>query len=263
MKKDNLYITKLISTFSKQTVFNKSELRDFYRNLYDEFDENSFRRILYSLEKEKVIIKVDRGIYILKNNREKNWQLRKKFVPVFSPDVLSVGNLIQENFPYTKNLLWETRILHRFIVHQPGTNLVILEIEKESKESVFNFLENKYTGRVFLDPSRDMVERYVLSKKESILILPLISRSPHQMVTGILCPKVEKILVDIWSDGDRFFIFHGQELINIYEMIFHDYKISEKTFFGYAARRKVDKKIRKFITEKTKIKLTLQQGVNQ
>jgi hypothetical protein len=213
------------------------------------------------LEKDKVIIKVDRGIYSLRNNNEKEWRLRKKFIPAFSPDLLTISNLVQENFPYTKTVLWETRILHSFMLHQPGTNLVILEPEKESIESVFNFLENKYAGRVFLDPNRDIVERYALRKTESILILPMISRSPREKVNGVLCPKLEKILVDIWTDGDRFFMFHGQELINIYEMIFYGYQISEKMFFGYAARRKVDKKIRKFITENTKIQLTLQQGV--
>lgn len=255
MKKDNLYITELKNTFSEHNNFSKSELRDFYRNLYEELDENSFRRILYSLERDKVIIKVDRGIYVLKNNNEKAWQLRKKFIPAFSPDLISISNLIQENFPYTKTLLWETRILHSFMLHQPGQNLVILEPEKESIESVFNFLENKFTGRVFLDPNRDIVEKYALRNTDSILILPMISRSPRQRVNGVLCPKLEKILVDIWSDKERFFMFHGQELVNIYEMIFQNYRISEKTLFWYARRRKVDKKIRRFITEKTDIQL--------
>jgi hypothetical protein len=143
------------------------------------------------------------------------------------------------------------------MVHQPGQNLVILEPEKESIESVFNFLGNKFGSRVFLDPNRDIVENYALHNADSILILPMISRSPRQIVNDVLCPKIEKILVDIWSDKERFFIFHGQELVNIYELAFQNYRISEKTLFWYAKRRKVDKGIRSFITEKTDIQLIL------
>jgi hypothetical protein len=225
--------------------------------MYEELDENSFRRILYSLERDNVITKIDRGIYVLKNNNEKIWKLRKKFIPVFSPDLKSISNIIQENYPYTMTILWETRILYNFMVHQPGQNLVILEPEKESIESVFNFLGNKFGSRVFLDPNRDIVENYALHNADSILILPMISRSPRQIVNDVLCPKIEKILVDIWSDKERFFIFHGQELVNIYELAFQNYRISEKTLFWYAKRRKVDKGIRSFITEKTDIQLIL------
>lgn len=255
MKKDNLYITELKSRFSEWNSFCKSELRDFYRNLYEELDENTFRRILYSLERDKVIIKIDRGTYILNNNNEKIQELRKKFIPNFSPDLISINNLIQENFPYTETILWETRLLHSFMVHQPGQNLIILEPEKESIESVFNFLENAYKGRVFFNPDREIIEKYALRIRDSILVLPMISRSPRQEVNDVLCPKLEKILVDIWSDKERFFMFHGQELINIYEMIFQNYRISEKTLFWYARRRRVDKKIRMFITENTDIQL--------
>jgi hypothetical protein len=255
MKKNNIYLTELNNTFSEQDHFSKSELRDFYQDLYEDFDENTFRRIIYSLERDKVITKIDRGIYLLNKNNEQAWHLRKKFIPAFSPDVISITNIIRENFPYTITILWETRILLNFMRHQPGQNLIVLETEKESIESIFNFLENKFTGRVFLDPSQDIVEKYALRNTNSILILPMISRSPRQIVNGVPCPKIEKILVDIWSDKSRFFMFHGRELVNIYETIFQNYQISEKTLFGYAKRRKVDKKIRSFMIEKTDIQL--------
>lgn len=254
MKKDNLYIAELKITFSNQKNFRKLELRDFYHNLYEELDEKDFRRILYSLEKENIIIKVDTGVYVL-NNSEKSWPLQKKFNPVFSPELIKINKKVQENFPYTKTIIWETRILHDFMLHQPGQNLTILETEKESTESVFNFLDSQFTGKVFFDPNVDIVEKYVLHYADSILILPMINRSPHQWINGIPCPKLEKILVDVWSEKEIFFMFYGQELVNIYEMVFHNYQVSERTFFWYARRRKVYQKIREFILQKTDIQL--------
>ena len=258
MTKDNLYIIELRKTFSNQISFRKSELREFYRNQYDEFDENAFRRLLYSLEKDKIIIKVDTGVYILNNNNENVWQPRKKFIPSFSPELKSISNLIQKKFPYTKAIMWETRILHDFMLHQPGQNLMILEAEKEAAESIYNFLDNQFKGRVFLDPKQDVVDKYVLRISESIIITPMISRSPHQRVNDIPCPKLEKILVDIIADAEMFFMFHGQELVNIYKIAFHDYQVSEKTLFWYARRRKVEQKIRALISQKTDIKLIQQ-----
>jgi hypothetical protein len=262
MKKDNLRTAELNIKFSNKKNFRKSELRDFYRSIYEELDEKVFRRFLYSLEKEKIISKVDTGIYVLSNN-EKAGSLKNKFIPKFSSELVLISNLVQKKFPYTKIILWETRILHEFMLHQPGQNLTILETEKESTESVFNFLDSQFTGRTFFDPNVDIVEKYVLHNADSILILPMISRSPHQRVNGIPCPKLEKILVDVWSDKEKFFMFHGQELENIYETAFHNYQISERTFFWYARRRKVDQKIRAFITQETSIQLIRKEETNR
>jgi hypothetical protein len=100
-----------------------------------------------------------------------------------------------------------------------------------------------------------MIEKYAFRNAESIIVSFMISRSPHQLVNGIPCPKLEKILVDIFADKDKFFIFQGQELVNIYEIAFHNYQVSEKTLFWYAKRRKVHQKIRELMTQKTDIKL--------
>lgn len=74
-----------------------------------------------------------------------------------------------------------------------------------------------------------------------------------QKVEGIPCPKIEKILVDIFADEEKFLAFHGQELVHIYENMFQTYLVSEKTLFWYAERRKVHTKIRTFITYDTSI----------
>ena len=81
----------------------------------------------------------------------------------------------------------------------------------------------------------------------------------HQKVNNIPCPRIEKILVDIYADDEKFYVFQGQELIHIFETVFDRYQISEKALFRYAERRKVGTKLHTFITRKTKIKL-LQQS---
>jgi len=68
-------------------------------------------------------------------------------------------------------------------------------------------------------------------------------------------PKLEKILVDLFTDEDRFYYFQGAELARIFENAFSAHPISVKTLFRYARRRKASTKLRKFIHEQTQIEL--------
>jgi len=253
----DLYIPELISTFSDRRFFHKADLVNFYRSQSTRYSENAFRRFLYGLEKRGLIQPVDAGVYTL-SNEQSTPRPQKKFIPAFSPELSARNESIRTAFPYLIYLLWETKILHEFMLHQPGKNQIILETEKVAAESVFNFLSSQEEGKVFLQPDRTEVERYIMPKIDSVIVLDLITQSPRQKVNEIPCPKLEKILVDIFADTSMFYIFQGQELVNIFETAFHTYRISEKTLFRYAGRRKVSPKIRTFINQQTNIHLIQQ-----
>jgi hypothetical protein len=261
-KKENLFLPLLKAYFPSSKKFRRSELRDFFRKQEAELTDQAFRRKLYALEKKKIIRQTDRGTYCLDDVKLEDAQtispVRKKYIPTMSPEIRALSILLLTNFPYTVYLVWETKILHEFMLHQPGQSQIILEVEKEASESVFNFLASHYPGKIFLEPTQPVFERYVLNSPDSILVSRLISRSPMQKVKGIPCPKIEKILVDIFADEEKFLAFHGQELVYIYENAFQTYLVSEKTLFWYAERRKVHSKIRTFIIQNTSIQLKSQ-----
>lgn len=251
---EDLHIFDLKNTFSGHKFFRKAELRNFYRAYELDLPEKTFRRILYSLENRDIIRKIDAGVYIL-GDKQPRQPIKKKFSPVLSTEIISVSSSIKAMFPYVEFIIWETRILHEFMLHQPGQNQIILETEKEAAESIFNFLSDKSTGKVFLDPNRETFEKYILRNAESIIISPIITQSPLQRVNGILIPKLEKILVDVFADDEKYFVFQGQELVHIYEVAFNAYRVREKALFRYAKRRRVHQKIRLFINMETTIQL--------
>jgi len=257
-----LRIPELKRALSGRKFFRKADLVDFYRSQSARSSEKAFRRILYGLEKRGLIRSVDAGVYTL-GDEQPTPRPQKTFIPIFSPELSALSESVQAAFPYTKYLLWETRTLHEFMLHQPGQNQIILETEMEAVESVFNFLGSQGESKVFIQPDRITLERYILPHKESIIVSKLITQSPRQKVNEIPCPKPEKILVDVFTDADLFYIFQGQELVNIFETAFHTYKISEKTLFRYAGRRKVGQKIRAFISQQTNIQLIQQNPVAQ
>lgn len=240
--------------FSNRETVRKVELREFFRLQDPDLTEQAFRRILYSLEKEKLIMPLGAGMYALLN--PSLLSKRSKFDPNLSSTAQELILTLRENFPYTQYMIWETNILHEFMIHQPGQSQIILEVEKEACESVFNLFKEQLSLRIFLKPDRVTIERYIINTSESILLLRLISQSPKIKSDGISIARLEKILVDIFADEDRFFTFYGQEMINIFENAFSMYWINVKTLFRYASRRKVEMKMKKFINTKTQIEIS-------
>lgn len=254
MSNMNLFLPELRGAFSGRKFFGKADLRNFYQKRAPSLSESAFRRIVYALERRDQIIPVDAGVYRFSNGHNTPHAL-KKFTPSFSPELRQIDREIKTAFPYAEVLVWETRLLHEFMLHQPGRSQIILETEKDVSESVFNFLNTRWTGRAFLQPDRLTFERYVLPRSDGIVITSLLSQSPHQKVEGVSTPKLEKILVDIFADDDIFYIFHGEELVHIFEAAFDRYQVSQKAIFRYAQRRKLDQKLRDFLQKKTKIQL--------
>lgn len=106
------------------------------------------------------------------------------------------------------------------------------------------------------------MERYILPLPESILVSRLVTQSPKKKLRRATFPRLEKILVDIFVDSDKFFAFQGEELVHIFENIYSAYWINEKTLFRYAGRRNAAARLRDFIDKKTMVALA-QTGENQ
>ncbi len=254
MKSDvsQLHLNELNRAFLASGRVQKSVLRSFYTRLEPSLTEQTFRRILYALEKRQALTPIGAGIYAVHENAAP--PSRKNYVPTWSQSHQTLKQMLQETFPYLEILSWETGILREWMTHQPVNNQIILETEREDCESVFNHLQQKYLGRVFLEPDRAMMERYVIPLPESILVTHLITQSPKKKMGQLLFPRLEKILVDVFADSDKFFAFQGKELVRIFENSFAAYWISEKTLFRYAGRRKVTAKLMEFLKSRTDIK---------
>ena len=194
----------------------------------------------------------------------KNKQLtRESFFTHHLRSFLQFIKFFKKRFHTWTTYAGKQEILHEFMTHQPGQNLIVVEAEKDACESVFNRLREKYTGRVFLDPTRSLMENYVLPQASPIIVLPLISESPRTTNNNIPSPKLEKILVDILVDENIFFAFQGVELSTIYENAFNTYWLNQRTMFRYARRRKAGKTLQEFIQTKIGIQLETKRKSKQ
>ncbi len=254
-----LQIPALKNVLSGRTTIPKTELRNFYQAHAFSFNEQLFRRALYALETKGILIPLGAGMYAVKE------QTNPKSYFSYNPSkqLSSIDQLIRRAFPYLDYLCWETSLLHEFMTHQPGQNMFIVEVEKDACESVFNRLREKFSSRVFLKPTRSIMEMYALPQAAPIIVIPLISQSPRTSYKGIPFPKLEKILVDTFADELIFYAFQGEELSNIFTYAFDTYWVNEKTMFRYASRRKAGKRLAEFVQKKINIQLALQEKNNR
>ena len=132
------------------------------------------------------------------------------------------------------------------MIHQPGRFYILIEVEKEATRSVFFFLkEAKYS--VFLEPTKDLLEKYLPEEKEVFIVKSLVSEAPLQNIKGINTASIEKMLVDIFCDDIIFSAQQGSEMRTIFKEALSKYSINESRMFRYADRRRKKESFNKYL----------------
>ena len=137
-------IEEMKEYFGKMPFINR-ELYQFYLNYESDLNENTFRWRIYNLKKQRIISSVKRGSYITES--------RSIFSPPVNQSLKRIYKKIKEHFPYSEISIWETKWLANYMLHQPMTDNMIIEVDKDAMVSVFSFLQET-KNNVFLNPNR-------------------------------------------------------------------------------------------------------------
>jgi len=185
-----------------------------------------------------VLTRIGRGRFILGTS--------KAYIPEVTTKLNNVYNKLKNEFPYADICVWNISILNEFMIHQPGIFHFIIEAEKEVTQSIFYFLkELKYP--VFIEPTTDILEKYLPIDKEAFIIKPLVSESPTQIVNGTLTISIEKLLVDVFCDNIIFSAQQGAEMRTIFKEVFSKYTVNHSKMLRYANRRRKKEDFQKYI----------------
>jgi len=228
----------ILEFFKDADRFTKDELKAFISSSGISLSDNALRKRIYRLRKKGLILVLKRGVYAIND--------KYVFVPSSDRFIKRINKLFQQQYDDVNYCIWNTQWLHSFMNHQLVSSFYILEVEKEIIDSVFYYLKDNNI-KVFNNPSEQMMEEHILGEQNVLIIKPFISRSPVVIVDKISFAKLEKILVDIYCDTHQFYIFMGQEIINIYENAFRHYNINIGSLYNYALRRGKKKQIEEFI----------------
>lgn len=200
---------------------------------------------IYELVNKGVLHRVSRGLYSLSESEG------KAYIPEINKSLKYLSGIIHNKFPFIDFCIWSTKWLNEFMLHQPSKFYTIVEVEKEVMESVFHTFKGQ-GKEVFLDPSEDIINNYVVNASEPIIIARLTTEAPIQKVNKVVTQTIEKLLVDIYCDPIIFAAQQGAELKRIYQTVFDKYNVNDAKMFRYASRRNRRGKIGSFIKREVK-----------
>ena len=223
-----------------------SDIITFYKQYDADIKRATVDWRIYDLVNKGVLHRVSRGLYSFSENEG------KAFIPEINRSLKYLSGKIHNQFPFIDSCIWSTKWLNEFMLHQPFKFYTMVEVEKDVMESVFYALKEQ-GKEVFIDPSEEIVNNYVVNVSEPIIITRLTTEAPTQKVNKVVTQTIEKLLVDIYCDPVIFAAQQGAELKRIYQEGFDKYKVNTTKMFRYASRRNKRDDIDNFIKNEVKI----------
>lgn len=185
-----------------------------------------------------VLKRIGRGKFTLGEN--------KNYIPEISTTIKSIFKKLKAEFPYSKLCVWNTAVLNEFMLHQPIQFFVLVETDKETTNSVFYFLR-EIKKSVFIEPTKDILEKYVINENEVFIINPLVTEAPTLNINGVETASIEKMLVDIFCDDVIFSAQQGSEMRTIFKNAFDKYTFNQNKMLRYADRRSKKEELNQFV----------------
>lgn len=239
MEKDG---TEIVARFGGNGYVTKADLHQFYTEKEPDLKDSTLRWRVYRLKESNLLRPVSRGLYSVNTATAK-----LKFDPPATRGMNDLYRIYFKNFDMVQFALWSTEWIAEFLVHQPTHHFIVFEIEKEFTHSMFSYTQRE-GKEAFLDPDSEIVTNYMLSKKNPVVIKPLLSRVPLQTTRNSLpIASLEKILVDLFCDKELFIWYQGTELKNIFRNAWTNYELNLSTLMNYARRRRRYKQLLDFI----------------
>ena len=239
---------KLFAGLNNPNYFSRDDLFHSFRASGYKLSSASFFKKLQEMLKTEEIIRVGRNVYCLPSEDKVIYEHQ------YSDLSLELADILNENYPYMAFTLFELIQLNDFVNHQIAHNVIYISVDSEVTDFVFDKLKQLYPGKVLLNPTVELYHQYWTDNM--IIIGKLTTEAPKSKKVA-WHTKLEKLLVDIMADSLIQASVGESEYSTIYEDAFNQYLVDESCMFRYAKRRNADKKIRKFICEKTNIELHL------
>jgi hypothetical protein len=236
MDTHSLHINDLRPLFGKNPEVGKDNIEQYLR---DRTGIDKTEYLLNSLVKKGLLERTGRGKYSIGLNR-------KNYTPPLENEIKGIYGLIYEEKPLLECCVWRTSIINEFMLHQPGRFAQMVEIERDGLEAVFDLLRDHYPN-VYLNPSAELLDRYIAYQNDAIIIIPLTSEAPTQVIDSVRTVTIEKLLVDLICEPKLYETFQGAELNHIFKEAFEKYPINKDKMFRYARRRKRKEKVEHFM----------------
>jgi hypothetical protein len=228
----------VLNSLKNKACFTKTDMVEYYSNKGIILSDEAFRSKLHRWRKKNIIHDVAKGKYVINS--------KSIFVPDTDKLIIKINKLFVSKYDDVDYCIWSTAWLANFMHHIPFSFFHVIETDKDVCESAFYHLKDNGIN-IYLEPDAKQIEKYVLPEDDSVMIRPIITRAPIKNENKVRFAAIEKILVDIFCDQDKFYLYAGREQDWIFENILNSYNINFSTLLAYAERRKRDKELRAYL----------------
>lgn len=214
--------------FSSIPSFSSSDLHNYFNSFENEISASTLNWRIHYLVSKGVIKRIGHGRFTISKTDH--------YFPVSQKIIDSLYKKIKREFPSLSLCIWSSSVLEEFFINKSEFPFVIIETRKDSLDIIFNFLRNNKM-KAYLDPDKEMMTRYILTEKNVIILIPLITEAPVQKFNGIDTITIEKLLVDVFYNKSIFYYLSDQDSKNIFVNAINKYTINENRMLKYADRR--------------------------
>ncbi|TPE41059.1 DUF6577 family protein [Pontibacter mangrovi] len=213
--------------FEKASSFTTSDISDFYLRYGDEIPQSTINWRVYHLVRKGVIQRIGRGVFKIGKG--------VSFEPEVSKKEASIYRQLKRDLPFLECCVWSLDAMKEFAQHIPNINLILVEVERDSTESVYHLLTEKYK-HVLHKPDKEFSKTNAQEKYSAILVRPLVTEAPTQKVNKINTITIEKLLVDVFTESEFNFL-KGYEMTYIFKNAFLTYTVNQSKLLRYADRK--------------------------
>jgi len=237
---NNKHLDKIADVNKAKDYITLDDVQKYFSSIDKNMNRSAVRARVSRWKEKGLLYRIARGKYKIASKHE--------FIPEVDTVISKCTKLFTTEYGDLEFCIWNTKLLESNMNHIPINSFYVFECEKGLIESVFYLFKDNGLN-AFLKPNPELISQHVVSDKNSIIVRPLISRSPSMKVNNIQFASHEKILVDLFCDQETFYLYGGSEMNMIFSSMFRNYTINYSKLMNYAERRKRHEELKRFISE--------------
>jgi len=132
---EKLNIDNLKSYFREREFFGSHDIFEFYSKQELEVAATTINWRIYNLVQKGILKRIGRGKFTLDGT--------KHFIPELSTGIKILSRKLHKQYPYLKICIWNTSVINEFMLHQPGSFFILIEVDSVAVEISFLFFKRE------------------------------------------------------------------------------------------------------------------------
>ncbi len=221
--------TTLFDRYKDKAVTTSEIVNDFSK-LYPNVKRNTLIWNLNEMVKSGDIIRIGRGKYYFAAG------LCREFKTPVMKDVKQVIDVIATRFKYVKIVLTDSKWISDYVVQQPFSTVVKIEVNEPAVDAVVNSLRQE-GWLAFSRTEISDADKYFPESRVFVIDKIRFNNPSSKYHNNLFIAKLEKIMVDIVCDYEIFKQYQGRELENFYANVTEKCAVNFSTVIRYASCR--------------------------